>query len=391
MQARADSKHDNGLGHNNGFGLLRLLFAGLVIVAHAPELKDGNRSRELLSLCFGSISFGDLAVDAFFVISGYLIVASFLNSSSTFAYMARRAARIYPGFLVSYLLCVLVVAPLGAVAWVTTRGQIASAVVGAILLRAPDVGAVFSGQPYPALNGAMWTIGYEFQCYVLVAMLGTAGLLRQRRVVAGLALLVTVLAIYAWYPPMPYVPTPYQSFDMFSQTGAATLLFAVFRFSPRLLAMFLIGACFYLYRDRLRFRWIYAALALAVLAVGLHVPRVADPGVALAGGYLIFFVSNRAADTPLARINNRNDVSYGLYLYGWPVQKLVYFYWPDFSPWQAGVLTFALAYGLGWASWLCVERPAMRGVRRLLKPSVPPGSDRSARLQPVCPATLSGG
>ena len=47
----------------NNFGVLRLLFAYLVIVAHSPELVDGNASRELLTQIFGTITFGGLAVD----------------------------------------------------------------------------------------------------------------------------------------------------------------------------------------------------------------------------------------------------------------------------------------------------------------------------------------
>ena len=93
-------------------GILRLLFATLVIVSHTAEMADGNRSREPLTRLFGTISFGELAVDAFFVISGYLIVASFMASDTISSYLKKRCFRIYPGFIVASLICLFVVATL---------------------------------------------------------------------------------------------------------------------------------------------------------------------------------------------------------------------------------------------------------------------------------------
>ena len=358
MQVRPRPKQT--LERDNGFGFLRLLFASLVIVAHTPEIRDGNRSRELLTQVFHSLSFGELAVDGFFVISGYLITCSYLQSRSLKDYMIQRVRRIFPGFLAAYLVCILIVAPLGQIEWVGTLTERVSVALGALMLRQPSAGAVFAGTPYPVLNGATWTIVLEFQCYVLIALLGLSGLMRRRTVMLGLAFAVSLIAVAQHVPPAGYFYQEFRAFDLFSPIGLLQAVFDLLVPSSRLVAVYLIGACFYLYRDHLRFSRPLTLLAIAGLLAGLYSGRFADIGFALFGGYLILHFAQAASGTVFARINNRNDVSYGVYLYAWPVEKLIMWYWPDLPLLLTGVLTFAAAFALGWISWLSVERPAMR-------------------------------
>src|ERR1700760_4196820 len=106
---------DTAKPHRNNFGFFRLLVATLVIVSHSAEIIDANRSRELLTSFGGKLTFGEIAVDGFFIISGYLILKSFQQSASTFSYLMKRVRRIYPGFLVAWLACIFIVAPIGGI------------------------------------------------------------------------------------------------------------------------------------------------------------------------------------------------------------------------------------------------------------------------------------
>jgi peptidoglycan/LPS O-acetylase OafA/YrhL len=130
----------------NNLGLVRLLFAALVVLSHAPELIDGNRSREPLTQVFGTLSLGELAVDGFFLVSGYLITRSYLNTRPFSAYLVKRAVRIYPGFLVASLVCIALVAPFAG--GDLSAASILQCGVRALLLLMPVVSGAFAELPF---------------------------------------------------------------------------------------------------------------------------------------------------------------------------------------------------------------------------------------------------
>jgi len=334
-------------GRNNNFNLLRLLLAGLVVVSHSFELVDGNRLREPLTRIFGSVSAGELAVDGFFLLSGFLIVQSWRNGPRLLDFMFARILRIYPGFIVTALICALVVAPLGADA----RAYFGSFEPGrflasVVMLRGPGIPATFEGTHYPFINNSLWTIKYEFMCYLCVAAVGLAGGLRTGRTwlwMTGLVLLVfTVRQGAQAFAPQAYVALP----EVLEQ-----LL--------RLLMFFLVGGCAQLLPGCLKVTLGKLTLAGAILAAGLLLQVWAELALATAGGYLLFALAF-ARHPLLKRLRPKSDISYGLYLYGWPVQKLILLYFPTLQPWPLVLFTLALACALGWLSWTVVEKPAMR-------------------------------
>jgi peptidoglycan/LPS O-acetylase OafA/YrhL len=104
----------NTPARQNNFNLVRLLLALLVLLSHAPELIDGNRSQEILTRMFGTLSFGELAVDGFFLLSGYLIMQSWDAQPQAWPFLKKRMLRIYPGFVIATLVCAFAVGPLAA-------------------------------------------------------------------------------------------------------------------------------------------------------------------------------------------------------------------------------------------------------------------------------------
>ena len=169
----------------------------MVIVSHSPLLLDGDRSREFLTRIFGTLTGGDVAVDGFFLISGYLITKSFIDTPAIVSYLKRRVARIVPGYAIAFLISALCIGPFVGGASVLSVSGIGHLLTQMATLLPPKVIGVFPGLAYPSLNSSLWTIRFEFECYLAIAALGALGLLRPQfwRALAAVAAALVVLSV----------------------------------------------------------------------------------------------------------------------------------------------------------------------------------------------------
>jgi peptidoglycan/LPS O-acetylase OafA/YrhL len=336
-----------GAERQNGFGALRLLFASLVIASHTPQMFDGDYSREPMKMLFGTISLGELAVDGFFLISGYLITASFMSDPRS--YILKRVLRIYPAFVACFLACVLIVAPLGgADLGAMTLRDWAKEAVFLLTLKPPFADGVFQGLAYPALNGSMWTISYEFRCYLMAAVLGLIGLYRRRNLYLALTVVVLATNFLFLTPLGDAIERIMRPTNAIVGAPAETV---------RLTAAFMIGACLKLFP--LKYRAPFAALAAVGLIAALFVPALASVALMTLGAYVLFWVAFEVAWRPLRTLNAKDDISYGLYLYAWPIGTLLIWYWPQMNIFAHGLLTLAGSVALGYASWHLLEKRCM--------------------------------
>jgi peptidoglycan/LPS O-acetylase OafA/YrhL len=326
----------------NNFSLLRLVFASLVILSHAPELKDGNRSRELFSR-FTDMSFGELGVLGFFLISGYLIIKSYQSAGSVAGYTRNRVLRIYPAYVACFIVCVFLVAPLagGSLSYLLGLGAL-NELGRMVLLKPPSVPGSFSALHYQELNGALWTIAYEFRCYLLVIVLGYCALLH-KRIYAVISLAAVILT---------FVPIP----DIF-----LVPVFGKPVFTARFTAAFLMGGSFYIYRDEIPLRGDVALAAFVALLLTLSLvgPYTYIPVLTL-GAYVLFYIALKWPGTRLSELTAETDVSYGLYLWAWPIQSLIYLYAPSVDAWLGAALTFMASLLCGTVSWHLLEKRMLR-------------------------------
>jgi peptidoglycan/LPS O-acetylase OafA/YrhL len=320
-------------GRNN-FNLIRLVAAWAVIYGHAYAL-TAVPGPDLVQWLVGLKFAGGVAVDVFFLASGLLIAAS-LERNRLPAFLAARALRILPALVVCVALTVLVLGPLVTTAadywqqpdlWKYLRNN-------ALLL--PDtkytLPGVFTTLHDPAVNGSLWSLPIEARLYLLMALLGLLSLHRRWRFnVLFVAGLVAALALIR--DPLP----PHK----------ANLAWCV--------AFFMTGAAAWINRDRVRLHWapLLVALAVAALLRGHDAQRY-PYFVALAYGTLWL------AYVPRLPVIRHHDLSYGLYLYGWPSQQLVQWLAPGTGVLGNVVWATLLAGTLAAASWFLVEAPALR-------------------------------
>jgi peptidoglycan/LPS O-acetylase OafA/YrhL len=224
---------------SNNFDFLRFFFAVLVIFSHSFDMMGGKGANPLSRFTCGQIDAGSLAVDGFFIISGFLVAQSFINSRSVLDYFKRRILRIYPGFLAAAIVSLAFFGWLGMhfspAYWQNVELRIFLERLP--LLKPLWIPATFHDSYWPVVNGPIWTIQYEFVCYILIALLGLAGILRRRAfllILFASALVFHLLQIGSGSMSEPAGITLY-NWKEFPIGGAPDVY-------PRFLSYFLVGS-----------------------------------------------------------------------------------------------------------------------------------------------------
>ena len=336
-------RSSEALGHQfavrpNALTFVRLCLSLEVLVWHAYSLRRSTWLPDAVERFLSTV-----AVDSFFAISGFLVCRAWTTRPDLGRFLLARARRLLPGLWVCLLVTAFVIAPLAA----ALSGTSAPTLTGRLAYVAgnADTWATAwgidggpTGVPHPgAWNGSLWSLGYELVAYLGVLVLGVTGLL-VRHVMAGVAAL-------CWAVSASLLVTGWEN------AGSPVWLL------PHLGLVFSCGALLWLHRDRVPVTSSAAAAAAVLVALGALSPDprlVAAPGIA----YLCIAGALRLGRSP--RLVLRHDLSYGTFLYGYPVQQAlllcgVALGWVGFV-----AVSVALVLPLAALSWWLVERTALR-------------------------------
>lgn len=332
-----------------GFDYLRLLLSTLVIVTHAVGVAYGVG--ETLRIFGGALRPAvALILPMFFALSGFLVAGSLERCRSLISFLGLRLLRLVPALAVETFAAAIVIGaifttlPLKEYFASPLFRQYFLNILGVVQFLLPGV---FLDNPWPGLvNGQLWTLPWELYCYLIIAGITAIGLSRRED-----RALATILVVHAVIFVI-YVLIRRQ------QPGVTVS-------GPVLILCFLYGIGFYLFRNRIVWSKALFALSLAATLLGLSFPG-GDYLIALPCAYLTAFIGlTRPRRVWLV---SSGDYSYGLFLYGFPIQQAVVasFGAGGQSWWANAAISWCLAFALAFLSWHLVEKNAMKLRPRLL-------------------------
>jgi peptidoglycan/LPS O-acetylase OafA/YrhL len=351
---------------NNALNAWRLILATGVILWHSWPL-TGRR------VTFGPVHqlLGYGWVDGFFAISGFLITWSWFRRPRIRDYFVARGLRVLPGLWACLIITAFVIAPIA----VAIQGGSAAKLLlsrapfeyvlenSAVLVLKQGIGDTPRGVPwFGSWDGSLWTLFWEVLCYVAIAGFGIAGLLHRRWFIP--ALFALVLYWSANLPPE--IDVELQGAGQHIDAAAARLLTEVA--AARFAAMFLAGALVYRFRSIIPARWSLVALCavIVVLAAALLPNYRLVAAIPLA--YAII-VSGALIHNEHLRL--RTDLSYGVYIYAFPMQQLLVICGLVFlNPIVFAIIAAIATLPLAALSWYLVEKPAVSLKSRLKRKSV---------------------
>ncbi|MEM6474695.1 MAG: acyltransferase [Pseudomonadota bacterium] len=342
---------DENSGIGPGFDALRVGLAFAVVLRHCFPITYGNSAAASSGFLWSATM---AIIPIFFILSGFLVTGSALRLTLG-KFVASRVLRIVPALAVDTLVTILVIGlifttvPFGDYFGSEDTHAYLLNIAGFIHYYLPGV---FEENPIPGVvNGALWTIPPELGCYIFISGLIFIGWVKHWRWTLSFALFLIVFIIAA-----PYFPesTPASVQRLASHPGAL------------LVPEFLIGSVLYLKRHEIPYSpklfWLCIAL---ILASGFFLPEaefsVLPVSSALAiplYAYVALFIGT--TKMPKLPLFSRGDYSYGIYLYGFPIQQAIVTATGVLNPFTLFALTIVPVTLLAMASWHLVEKPTLR-------------------------------
>lgn len=342
--------HDTSLSNlikrnNNNYDLIRLIAALLVIYGHTnamipQHLHSGDFVYKLLTFEYS----GSLAVKAFFFLSGLVVTNSLLDKRDIQQFLIARTFRIWPALLVVLSISALILGSLytqlDLKTYLTHKETYAYIIKNALMNIQFELPAVFHTHAeaplnHRAINGSLWSLPYELACYVFLLAIFILGIHKHKTLCVFIVLLIIAdtlsgkQLIFNWRPINPTVDD--------------------------LGPVFAMGALAALFKDRIPINF-KISVALFVIYFLFAKASYNKYIFYVAFFYTALYIFSR----PLAIKAKVNfDISYGIYIWGWPTQQVLAHSLPNLGFYTHTFLAIVIASLAATLSWFYIEKPCI--------------------------------
>ena len=325
----------------NNFNLLRLIAAVFVFLSHSYDVRNISQKELLAQLTHGRYLLSTMGLIIFFTMSGFLICKSLVTIQSIKQYLLNRFLRIWPAFAVCTILTILVLGLLFTTLppiTFLTHHQTLFFLFKNLSLTGTSLWlpGVFNNN---GVNASVWTIPIEVRLYIILLLLFILSKKKLKQVV--IITIVASLIIQAFIPSKSFT-------IILGRTTYATLTLGTF---------FFIGAAFYLFKEKIPFTlaaWLLLFITWLICYIWLpNAIKIID--------YLFFSYSFLAISFYTPAISGKTDISYGFYLYAYPIQKAVQTVLGEQLNFTAYILLCALCITIiAMLSWVTIEKRALQ-------------------------------
>ncbi len=345
-------------GRNNNFNLIRIVAALAVLISHSFALASGSSRAEPFRDSLG-MSLGIIAVNVFFITSGFLVTASLMNRQSVIEFAWARILRIFPALLVMLLLTVF-----GLGIYFTSlpvTSYLGSADVYIYFLKCATLithvpftlPGVFAHNPFRFMvNGSLWTLPFEIRMYVilavvwlvLLAIIGNRLKLFKLVIICCLVISGVLVFIRKFHYP---------------ESENLAWIFSIDRDVMLFFFMFFSGSAFYCLQDHIRLSRSMFWLCLVALVSAAVIHKHAFFAVyTLTLSYVLIYVAYIPAGY-IRKYNQAGDYSYGLYIYAFPVQQSLAALIPGISALTMILIASTISLVFAALSWHLIEQRAL--------------------------------
>lgn len=334
-------------GHDNFFTPLRLLMAVMVLVGHAFHVAEGS-SYAHVGMAEPKIFFNYeasyLAVNMFFIVSGFLVTKSMLYRQNIAVYASARILRIFPALLFHVIFVMFVIGPIATqlpLATFFSDPQFYSQPLQVLSFyeTSMTLPGAFEGNPQQVASIPLWTLRYEVLAYIGTVLVFSLGLLRNNWMI----LAQFILCVGAWLG--------------LKFSGAYETLLPTLQVLLRFGICYSLGAAIYAYRKRLGFHILGLPIALLIAALFNNTPLF-EIAINLCLAYFIFWAAYLKLPK-LAGLSKISDVSYGIYIYHYCILQSVYYVYPSVTTLVLIAITLPVTVTLALVSWHVIEKPAL--------------------------------